>query len=647
MPYIVNGDPSSWKDSDYLRKDFDYDYPNELDLKPGSEFHNMLRSKIWQRAQQSRTEMSKRFDSWNEIDRVLTTYISTSDAEDLIKKKDSRKPVSIVFPYSYSMLEALLTYMSLAFFQSPMFQYEAVEPDDVEGAMLMEMVINLHCIKSKVPLALHTVLRDSFAYGIGVGVPGWKKTFGKVPVKVESTTDSEIGRSTERGVEFVDSLIFEGNDLSNIDPYMWLPDPTVSSDNIQDGEFVGWISKDNYMNLLTDEQNDDAIFNVKYLKGRKDKRSALSLDQSARNEKHGGSTDVHRGMTNLTNPVDTINMYITLIPKEWELSGSENPEKWFFRLSADDVIITAHRADHNHGLYPIAVASPEFDGYSITPNGRMEILNGLQGTLDFLFNSHIANVRKAINDMFVVDPYLINIKDMEDPQPGKLIRLRKPAWGHGVDKVVQQLQVTDITRTNIADSSYITQWMDRISGADQSMQGQQRKGGPERLTKGEFQGTRGSAVSRLQRLAMIVGMQFMQDTGTMFAVHTQQFMSQDMYVKIIGKYAKQIRENFGGQDRRKVTPYDLAIATDLIVRDGSIPGGNFSEVWVQLYKIIVSDPDLRKQYDHFRIFEYIAQNSGAKNIEDFRQVDTSVLPDNEVLSEAQKGNIVSTGEIGI
>jgi hypothetical protein len=49
----------------------------------------------------------------------------------------------------------------MAFFQDPIFQYEGVEDDDVVGAMLLEQVIRIHCIKTKVPLAIHTVLRDS------------------------------------------------------------------------------------------------------------------------------------------------------------------------------------------------------------------------------------------------------------------------------------------------------------------------------------------------------------------------------------------------------------------------------------------------------------------------------------------------------
>jgi hypothetical protein len=644
MPYIVTGDPNSPSSNVYNKSSYDYEYPNGLNLKPDSDFHQRLKNRIWQRARESRNEMAKRFTSWNEIDRVLTTYIPVSDKERLIKQKDTRKPISIVFPYTYSMLEALLTYMSMSFFQDPMFQFEGVEDDDTIGAMLLELVVRLHCFKTKVPLALHTVLRDSFAYGVGVGIPGWKKLFGRVPIKSSVTGESPLGVNNEQFVSFVDSLIFEGNDLTNIDPYMWLPDPTVSSNNIQDGEFIGWLERDNFMNLLNDEVNDINLFNVKYLREKTNKRSSLMTNQSDRMLKYGGASDLQRGMTVSTSPVDIINLYVNLIPKEWELGPGEYPEKWFFRLASDDLVITCHKANHNHGMYPIAVASPEFDGYSITPPSRMEILYGLQGTLDFLFNSHIANVRKAINDMLIVDPFLVNIKDLEDPEPGKLIRLRRPAWGHGVDKVVQQLTVQDITRNNIADSQYITQWMDRISGADQSMQGSLRQGGPERLTKGEFQGTRGSAVSRLQRLSMLVGMQFMQDVGSMFAVHTQQYMSKETYVKVVGRYKEQLTTTFGNKKTLKVSPYDLAINYDVIVRDGSIPGGNFSEAWLQMFSTIAGTPELAGQFDIFRIFSYIAQQLGAKNVEDFKKTaentQMSQMPDGQVMNEVQKGNMV-------
>lgn len=645
MAYVVTGEPDNARRTDFSREHYDYEYPEGLDLKPGSEFHIQLRNKIWQRAREARNEMSKRFNSWNEIDRILTVYMPLKEKEILVQQKDSAKPVSVVFPYSYSMLEALLTYLTMAFFQDPMFQYEGVGPEDVRGSMLMELVVRLQCIKTKVPLAVHTVMRDSLAYGIGIGVPGWEVKYGKRPFGSNVILQSPSGEQNYSDVHFVDDVVFEGNSLSNVDPYMWFPDPSVSAHRVQDGEYVGWMVRDNLMSLLAEEQTGNRLFNVRYLKGIRQRKSSLSVDQSNRNIKHGGTDP--RLIADSTNPVDVIYMYINLIPEEWKLGKGEYPEKWLFGLASDEVIISAEKIGHAHNMYPVAVAAPEFDGYSPTPIGRLEILYGLQHTLDWLFNSHIANVRKAINDMLVVDPFLVNINDLKDPQPGKLIRLRRPAWGKGVDKVVQQLQVNDITRLNISDSAYITQWMDRISGADQSMMGSLRQGGPERLTRSEFQGTRGSAVSRLQRIAMILGMQFMQDVGYMFAVHTQQYMSKDTYVKLAGRNQEQLHTIFGPKDRVAVTPYDLAVDYDVIVRDGSIPGGNFSESWIELFKIIGSSPELMAQFDVTRIFTFIASQMGAKNVEDFRrnvsQIQPQTMSDETVLREADKGNLIPMG----
>jgi hypothetical protein len=189
--------------------------------------------------------------------------------------------------------------------------------------------------------------------------------------------------------------------------------------------------------------------------------------------------------------------------------------------------------------------------------------------------------------------------------------------------------------------------MDRIVGADQSMQGALRQGGPERLTSAEFQGTRGSAMSRLQRTAMIISYQFMQDIGSMFAVHTQQYMQKDTYVKIVGRYADKLTEIYGKKSNVPVSVYDLAINYDVIVRDGSIPGGNFSQAWMEMFKIIGTTPELLQQFDVTRIFLYIAQQLGAKNAEDFRRVtaNTSTQPDEQVMKQVQAGNMVPASEM--
>jgi hypothetical protein len=46
------------------------------------------------------------------------------------------------------------------------------------------------------------------------------------------------------------------------------------------------------------------------------------------------------------------------------------------------------------------------------------------------------------NAFFVVDPYLINVKDLEDLRPGKIVRLRRPAWGsRDIDGCIKRIEL--------------------------------------------------------------------------------------------------------------------------------------------------------------------------------------------------------------
>lgn len=618
MSSIIYGNTRYQGDRSLLKQDLDYKYPEGLNLRPGSELHERIKSEVLTRAQESAAVMSSRFSSWNDIDKSLTCYIPTDEAENKVKSEDVRKPVSIVFPYTYAIAETLISYLVSAFLQDPIFRYEGMGPDDVVGAILLEKVVEQHCIKNKVGLGLHTMLYDSVKYGLGIVGPSWKS-----------------------------SRMFSGNSLENIDPYLSLPDINVAVHEVQKGEYYGWINKTNYYDLLTAESNDPDMFNVRYLKALRGTRTSIyPSDSSMRNLKSGLTASEDNGTTF---PVDRIFKYIKLIPKEWKLGTSEYPELWLFCLASDEIVIKARPAEFDHGMIPITTCAPDFDGYSAVPLSRLEILQGLQTTLDWLFNSHIANVRKAINDMIIVDPFLVNIKDLESPEPGKIIRTRRPAWGRGVKDAVQQLAISDITRGNIADSGWIVQWMQKISGADDSMMGSLRQGGPERLTGAEFKGTRTGAVSRLERVARVIGMQAMQDIGYFFASHCQQLMQDEVYVKVTGDWQDVLIKEYGIPERGRiaVAPRDIDINYDIIVRDGSVPGGNFSEAWIQMFGILGQNPELAQKFDIVRIFTHIARNLGAKNVNDFVRrggnINPIIQPDQQVAVQAQAGNLVPFG----
>jgi hypothetical protein len=622
------------------RTDYNYDYSGGLNLNPGSKLHERIKTEVMKRAHEASSPMSKRFDSWNKIDETLTSYIETDDAEKLVTNKDHRKPVSIIYPYSYAIMETILGYLLAAFFQEPVFRYEGVSPEDTIGAIMLEKIIDTHATKFKIILNLHTMFRDAISYGFGVVAPDWRKHHGK---KIVKATSSHWFAADSYHKVLEDTVLFEGNALSNIDPYLCLPDPNVSIADIQKGEFFGWVEHTNYFDLLSDEQHGAGrIFNIKYLKQVNGKQTSIYVSDHSGREKKTGAARLPIN-NNATNPYDVVRMYVKLIPKDWGLGESEYPEKWYFAVASDMVVIEARPIGLAHDMFPIAIAAPDFDGYSSTPVSRLETLYGLQHTLDWMFNSHVANIRKVINDTLIVDPYLINVPDLEDPRPGGIVRTRRPAWGRGVKDSVMQLAVTDITRGHVADTSIIQNAMDKIAATDSWTMGSLRQGGPERLTSKEFEGTRQGGYTRLERIARVIGVQAMQDIGYMFAHHTQQFMTKELSLKTTGRWQETLIKEYGEQSHITASPFDILIDYDVKVRDGSVPGGNSSAVWMQMFEVLASQPELQQKFDIVRIFKHIARNSGSKNVDDFVRV--QLQTDEQAEGQAQQGNAVPLDQV--
>ena len=96
----------------------------------------------------------------------------------------------------------------------------------------------------------------------------------------------------------------------------------------------------------------------------------------------------------------------------------------------------------------------------------------------------------------------------------------------------------------------------------------------------------------------------------------------------------------------KVSPYDLLIDYEVKCQDGSVPGGNASaSALARLFEIVVKEPELRQTFDIVRIFKHIAREDGAKNVENFVKIKTA--PDEQVMNEIDKGNVIPLPEAGI
>jgi hypothetical protein len=648
MPIPIAGEPIA---SSYLGQSYDYEYPYGLDLRPNSALHKKIISEVMMRMTESYSVMSTRYPDWAKIDETSTAYVQPDAKELAVKSADSRKPISIVVPQSYAMLEIMLAYLIAALLDGTIMRYEGRGPEDQYGGILLEKIIEWQCDTTKAFLALYILLQDGLKYGLSAIAPTWTRKYHTVARRKKSF----FGFPTNTR-EHIEELYYEGNELETIDPYLYYPDVNVSAHKAQEGEYLGWIESTNIHSLLMRERNDDDIFNVLYMK---DKGSCTSKyynpDASGRNTRSGIVTGSVYGTGSSTRS-DILWMNIDLIPKEWKLPGGlgnrkgNYPETWLFGIGGDTIVVHCKRVGLNHGQKPIIPYAPDFDGHSAAPISRMEIVNGLQTTLDWLFSSHITNVRKAINDMLIVDPSLINMKDLSSPEPGKLIRLKRAVWGRGVKDAVMQLKVEDITRGNIADASIVGDLIKNLGGSVDALSGIRRKTA-ERVTAEEVRSDRTSGISRLEKLARITSWQVFRDLAYQMASNTQQLMSEEQYIKVTGGWSEVLMKEYGKQPNEKilVSPFDLMIPYDIVCKDGSIPGGNFSEAWVQFLPQILQDQEVRQGIDVLRLVKYIIRSMGVKNIDQFDRtpmpsVATNVMPNETVESQVQQGNLIPVGE---
>jgi hypothetical protein len=655
MPSIVMGN-TTYDDTKIVR-DISYDYAKGIDLTPENRLCQKIIQRVCRNAEDSYTKMSSRHSKWNEIDDTLKVYIRPDEYEKALKIKDKRRPTSIVVPYSYATIETIMAYLTKAFLTDSVFQFDGVGPEDTIPAKLLELVANQQVRRFKSDLEMHTSMRDALSYGFGASTVVWSEVWGKKTVMddkpIYNMWGDAIGSNKVKLNK--DALLFEGNEVIAIDPYKFLPDPTCSIHNIQSGDFCGWIEFQSFNKLISDESSGTGLVNVKYLKTGKfnNTTSKYSTDNSNRITKKDPMNDsTARGRSQY---VTLIHMYCQIIPKDWDLPGSdgnekgEYPEVWLFTVANETLVLRAQPLGLNHNRFPVAVAAPDYDGYSVTPLSRMELIDGLQTTLNWMFNSHMANVRKAINDMLIVDPSLINMEDLENPAPGKLIRLRRSAWGRGVENAVKQLNVVDITRQNMQDAEQIMALMQKSSAATDATMGIQRSGG-ERVTAQEYSGTMSMAISRLEHISTMISKQYMQDLAYFHGSQTQQLMSQEIYDKSIGNWPDILMDEFGskGIDPRKaikIDPFSILCDFDIIYKDGTQATADqlSNEFWSRNFQAILSSDKL-SQFDATKIFRHMARLNGAKNVGEFisqgGSIEPNMQPNQQVASQVQAGNLI-------
>jgi len=608
--------------------------------------HKKVLDAVRRRWDLSYRKMQNRYDKWNQAEDQFVAYIHERDTDATRRRaREQGQPqyTTIAIPYSYAQLLSAHTYWASVFLsRAPVFQFQGRHGETEDAIMAVEAVLDYQLQVGAMLVPLYLWLMDMGKYGFGVVGNYWEREEIVVSEIVERpkkylgivlpTGATEKVRQTRRMTGY------EGNRLYNIRPADWFPDPRVTVANFQKGEFCGAYSEIGWNTVLKREAagqyyNVDEAKRAKFKDWMRDRAGSSRIERprDAMMDLMTGSSPGGRGKMDSTDFVGLLEMVVELVPKDWELGASEYPEKWVFSVINDEVIVSCQPLGMNHNKFPYSIQEYEIEGYGLAKRGMMEMIKPLNDVLEWLFNSHFHNVRKVLNDQYIVDPSRVVMKDMLDPNPGKMIRLKPAAYGSDVRTVISQLQTVDVTQTHMRDAQVVESIIKIMTGVSDSVMGNLSQGGRKTATEVRSSGTHG--INRLRTNCEYSSAQGWAPLAQMMLQNTQQFYTDQKKFRIAGDLMKRA-ETF-----LDVGPENIVGFFDFVPVDGSMPVDKFAlaTLWKDLMAQMKGFPELLARYDIAEIFNHVGQLAGIKNLKRFQ---ISVQPDEALAAQAQAGNLI-------
>lgn len=616
--------------------------PNNSDQARRIRQEVQRRVKLWQKG------VASKLTKWEQAEEKVLAYIPERDVD--AARRNSRENglpqyTTIQIPYSYAVVMASHTYLTSVFMgRDPIFQYRGLHGEAEQQTQAVEALISYQVYKASMQKYLHTWLYDSLKYGVGITCCWWNEKIdtvtiiGEQPVIDPATGQPDMTGAVEKVEMSQRFRTYAGNEISNTQPQDFVWDTRVTMREFQKGEFCGQ-RKPVAWNEVIRRSKQGYYCNVEYIRTGAGQEI---IDQG------GGSSMLERPDTWGQNPSDgnmddqhpmVVQVYelgIEIIPKEFGLSKSDYPEKWVFTVTQDySVLLGCQPLGMMHCQWPYSVIPMEPEGYGLTTRGLPEILDPIQNTIDWLINSHFYNVRASLNDRWIVDPSRVVMKDLTDPLPGKIIRLKPEAWGTDPSLVAKQFPTSNVTQSHLQDFATMLGIGERVGGVNDQIMGMLSTGG--RKTATEVRTSTSFGINRLKTLAEFCSMCGFDPLSMQLVANSQQYFDMEMKLKVAGDLAMNAGPGF-----LMVSPDMIAGGFGFLPVDGTLPIDRFAQVelWERMMQSAVAIPQIGMGYDWQGIFTWIAQLAGLKNINQFK---VQITPDQQLMMQAQQGNSVPLG----
>lgn len=623
-------------------------------LRPGSDLHAYILDKLKERIFASEVEMRRFYARWQVMEMKTQAYVDLSKWEKELKTMNDTgkapRVVSVVMPYTFSTIATIVTYLIHTFSgRKPMFQIGTYKKETVQGARMMELVLQYNSDHTRLIRQLFQFFHDGELYGLGIMRTRWEKkeALRTVWKKTPRYGLFNLLLGTDKSKVREKRTVYEGNNVASVDPYMFFPDPRVPMAEVnRRGEYVFWRSFEGDHTLKKLEA--DGVFH--YIDSIAEIEGNRIPQESNRGLLSGGNP--HPGLRSNQTSLAYQKGYkqidqgtVDLVPSEWGLGESDEVEKWLFTIGNLNQIIQAEPIEVDHGMHPVVVSEPYTMGYGFGHPGISDYLGPIQDSLSWLINSHMDNVKTVLNNMVIVDPSMVEMQDLKNPGPGKIIRLKAAARGQDVRSALYQMQVSDVTGNHPRDMELFMRLGDSLSSVNDNLRGLQSQGGRKTATEARTSAEAGA--SRLAAHARLISSQAIVDLAEQMSLNIQQNMEEEFYLQLVGQqgmkydvHVPDLGKAFNGQGVN-IAPEMLVGDFYYPVHDGTLPLDRVAmlDVWKEVFLAVAQDPELRQQFSVSGIFEYLAELGGAKNIEQFK-IQMSTASPEQIQQQSQAGNIV-------
>lgn len=610
----------------------------------GSDVERMILAEIRMRVRHWERIVSEKEKTWKDAEERILAYLPEREVD--AKRATAREGglpqyTTIQIPYSYGVLMAAHTYLTSVFMgRNPMFQYSGRHGEAMQQVQAMEALIDYQITVGAMLPRFYTWLYDALKYGFGVVGVYWMNKLETVSQVVETQDLDMFGMPfgpKRKVVESVPMRTYSGNCLYNVQPQDFVWDVRYPVRDFQQGEFCGRRMRMGW-NEVKRREKTGYYMNIQHVKSRgmDIQRVVQGSDQLLRPETFADmSWGDEQGYTKgRPMAIDAVELVIELIPSEWRLGTSDWPEKWVFTCTEDyHTLIGAEPLGAFHAKFPYQVLPLEPEGYGLTSRGLPEILIPVQNTVDWLINSHFYNVRAALNNRYVVDPSRVVMKDVLDPLPGGIVRLKPEAYGSDTKMAMSQLPIADVTQAHMGDLPAMIGIGERTVGINDQVMGM-LESGSNRKTATEVRTSTSFSINRLKTIAEYASACAFEPVSQMLVQNSQQFYDMELKFRIAGDLLQSAGEQFIAVD-----PTTIAGFYDFVPVDGTLPIDRLAQanMWREMFREIATVPQIGMQYDLGGIFEWVAQLMGLKNITRFK---IQMTPDALLMQQAAMGNVV-------